>query len=69
VCGACVQRACDEEGRPLCFYNVSLSGGFVARYADSGADRESHACYINGVRCRADEGHMGGIVVQVATED
>ena len=69
VCQACVRRACDEDGRPLRFYNVSLSGGFVARYADSGRERHSHVCTIDGVRCRADEAHMGGIVVQVAAED
>lgn len=65
VCRACVERACDEEGRLLRFYNTSLSGGFVARYADSGEDRESHVCFIDDVRCWADEAHMGGIVVQV----
>jgi len=69
VCRVCVERACDEEGRPLRFYNTSLSGGFLARYADSGKDRNSHVCFIDGVRCWADETHMGGIAVQVATED
>ena len=69
VCQACVRRACDEDGRPLRFYNVSLSGGFVARYVRSGRERHSHVCTIDGVRCRADEAHMGGIVVQVAAED
>ncbi|MBN1813956.1 MAG: hypothetical protein JXA14_19120 [Anaerolineae bacterium] len=69
VCGTCVGRACDEDGRPLRFYNTSLSGGFVARYVDDGADRESHECIIDGVRCWADEAHMGGIVVQVVAED
>lgn len=68
VCRACVRRACDEEGRPLQFYNVSLSGGFVARYADSGRERHSHVCYIDGVKCRADEARLGGMVVQVAAE-
>ncbi|RLC61216.1 MAG: hypothetical protein DRI48_10995 [Chloroflexi bacterium] len=53
----------------LRFYNVSLSGGFAARYADSGRERHSHVCYIDGVRCRADEAHLGGIVVQVAAEE
>jgi hypothetical protein len=69
VCPTCVERACDEGGRPLRFYNTLLSGGFLARYVDTGADRESHVCYIDGVRCWADEAHLGGIVVQVVTED
>jgi hypothetical protein len=69
VCRACVERVCDEDGRPLRFYNTSLSGGFLARYVDSGTDCESHECFIDGVRCWADEAYMGGIVVQVAAED
>lgn len=68
VCATCVERACDEDGRLLWFYNTSLSGGFLARYVDSGEDRDSHVCFIDGVRCRADEARMGGIVVQVAAE-
>lgn len=69
VCGACVERACDEDGHPLRFYNTSLSGGFVSRYADDGVDRESHECFIDGVKCWADEAYLGGIIVQVAKED
>lgn len=69
VCQTCVERVCDEDGRPLRFYNTSLSGGFLARYVDTDADRESHVCYIDGVRCWADEAHLGGIVVQVVRED
>ena len=68
VCNSCVERACDEEGRPLRFFNTGLSGGFVARLADGGANRESHECFIDGVRCWADEAYLGGIVVEVAAE-
>jgi hypothetical protein len=66
VCASCVERACDEEGRRLRFSNTGLSGGFVARYADGGAERASHECFIDGVRCWADEAYFGGIVVEVA---
>jgi len=68
VCSLCVRRACDEEGRQLRFFNTDLSGGFVVRSADGGADRESHECFIDGVRCWADEAYLGGIVVEVAAE-
>ena len=68
VCGTCVERACDEEGRPLRFYNTSLSGGFLARTLDTGEDRESHVCFIDGVRCWADEARIGGVAVQVMEE-
>jgi hypothetical protein len=65
ICIECAHRAVDEHGRPLQFSNVAVSGGFVARYSDSGEIRESHICYVDGVRCIADEAHMGGIVVSV----
>ena len=68
VCDECALRATDEENRPLRFYNESLSGGFAARYADTGEERCSHVCFIDGVRCWADEAHLGGIVIQVASE-
>ena len=68
VCETCVGRARDEEGRPLRFFNTGFSGGFVARLADGGMERESHECVIDGVRCWADEAYLGGIVVEVAAE-
>jgi hypothetical protein len=63
VCPACVERAVDERGRPLRFYNRSMSGGFQAVYTDTGEERAGHECWIDGVRCWAGEAHMGGIVV------
>jgi hypothetical protein len=63
VCADCVARATDETGRVLRFWNESMSGGFVAKYADTGAKRDSHVCFVDGVRCRADEAYFGGIVV------
>jgi hypothetical protein len=64
LCSNCADRAADEQGRPLTFYNKSFSGGFMAEYADTGEERDSHLCFIGGVRCWADEAHMGGIVIQ-----
>jgi hypothetical protein len=68
VCETCVGRARDENGRLLRFFNTGFSGGFVARLADGGMERESHVCVIDGVRCWADEAYLGGIVVEVAPE-
>jgi hypothetical protein len=51
VCPVCVERAVDERGRPLRFYNRSMSGGFQAIYADSGEEHVGHECWIDGVRC------------------
>ena len=68
VCPACTERAVDEHGRPLRFYNRSMSGGFQAVCAsagdaDTGEERASHECWIDGARCWAGEAHLGGIVV------
>ena len=64
LCPACVMEATDAQGRPLRFGNTGLSGGFEARYADDGALRDDHECFVRGIRCRADESKFGGIVVQ-----
>ena len=68
VCADCVARAVDETGRPLTFFNTSLTGGFGAAYADTGerldTPGEACLCFIDGVRCRAREAYFGGVVVQ-----
>lgn len=73
LCRGCAGRAATADGRPLTLTNTSVSGGFAARYADTGelAAEESvtHVVYVDGVRCRADEGRMGGIVVQPEPDD
>ncbi|WP_438001886.1 recombinase family protein [Sorangium sp. So ce185] len=66
VCGICLHEATDEGGRPLEFFNLDTCGGFGARYADTGEPRDSHACVVRGVMCRADEARFGGIVIEVA---
>ncbi len=65
VCPDCIHLACDGQGHPLDFFNADASGGFIAIYRHSGARYSGHICFIRGVRCRADEGRFGGIVVQV----
>jgi hypothetical protein len=73
VCGDCYSRACDAGGRPLLFGNASISGGFVAVYADTGENYGKHQCFIDGIECRADEFRFGGIVIEAvdkqATEE
>lgn len=68
LCRDCVARASSEDGRRLVLTNTSESGGFAARYADSGELCEevtlTHVVYVDGVQCWADEGRLGGIVVQ-----
>ena len=64
VCRGCASRATDDAGRALAFRNESLSGGFVATYADDGTPYPGeHACRIDGIACFAKEHYWGGIVV------
>lgn len=65
VCQSCAAKAKSQDGRPLAFYNEGLSGGFLARYADDDTPYNGHECFIDGIRCDADEARFGGIVIQV----
>ncbi len=66
VCSQCARKAASRDGRPLSFSNEGLAGGFVAKYADTGEKYLGHDCYIDGVKCRADEARFGAIVIQAA---
>lgn len=66
VCDRCAARATSTDGRSLAFFNLDLSGGYGARYADTDEAYDSHECLIDGVRCRAEEARCGGIVIEVA---
>jgi c-di-GMP-binding flagellar brake protein YcgR len=60
----CAARATSKDRRPLKFSNESISGGFLAQYADTGESYPSHECYVDGSLCHADEHYFGGIVIQ-----
>lgn len=67
LCPACVLEAADAEGRSIHFTNTGLSGGFAATPADAGSLPPGGECFVRGVRCRAEEGRFGGIVIQPVT--
>lgn len=69
LCESCSRKATSADGRLLSFSNVSLSGGFVARYADTGEQYSSHECFVGKVKCRADEARFGGIVIEAVECD
>jgi hypothetical protein len=73
LCRDCVSRAATADGRALAFYNTSLAGGFVAKYADTDElavqETVTHVVFVDGIRCWADAGRFGGIVLQTAPED
>lgn len=64
VCSDCAKKAKSESGSPLQFYNEGFGGGFVAIFADTNEKYDSHFCFIDDVRCIADEARFGGIVIQ-----
>ena len=64
VCEDCSAKAVSKNGRGLSFFNESLFGGFAGQFADTGEAYPDHECYIDGIRCRADEAYFGGIVIQ-----
>ncbi len=65
VCGECAEKATASDGRKLEFANATLLGtGYVARYVDTQEVYESNICYINQVKCWADEARFGGIVIE-----
>jgi predicted RNA-binding Zn-ribbon protein involved in translation (DUF1610 family) len=64
LCPECAGRAKSKDGRLLKFSNIDMTGGFIAEYADTSESYPSHGCYVDGIRCYAEEGHFGGIVIQ-----
>jgi hypothetical protein len=65
VCERCLSKASDAYGRRLVFSNENLSGGFQAFYRGTNERYEKHICYIDSVRCYANEHRFGGIVIEV----
>jgi hypothetical protein len=65
VCERCQSKTADAYGRRLKFSNESLSGGLQAFYLDNGAEYTRQICYIDSIKCFANEHRFGGIVVEV----
>lgn len=66
LCYTCSEQTTDAEGRPVAFYNTTLFGqGCQGEYRDTGEPFDGDTCYVQGIRCRAEEFRFGGIVVQV----
>lgn len=63
VCEDCAALASDEAGKPVFFFQEGLSGGVRGQYRESGEAYSAQECYIRGVRCRVEEGHLGGVVI------
>ena len=65
VCRNCFNKTSDRTGRKISFSNLDFGGGYRAVVEETGKEYNSHVCYIDEVKCRADEARFGGIVIQV----
>ena len=65
LCGSCAARVTDAAGRSLSLSNIGFEGGYRAVFTDTDELYGKHECYVDGIRCYADEARFGGIVVQV----
>lgn len=68
VCNDCAGDVRGKDGRALVFFNIDMSGGYRAEYADTREPYDAHECVVRGVRCYADEARLGGIVIQAMQE-
>jgi len=55
----------DSDGFPVSFENESLSGGFISIHNIDGTlvQKQDHICWIDNIKCYADEGRFGDIVI------
>ena len=64
ICNKCLTKykPLDKNGIHIEFFNKNLFGGFTSKKGNIYG--EEHECYINGIKCYADEARFGGIVIQ-----
>ena len=62
ICHNCTKLCVTENGKSIQFFNIDYSGGFVS-IVDNQYRGEIHECYVNNIKCYADEARFGGIVI------
>ncbi len=65
VCDNCYSKASDAQGRKLSFFNTSISGGFEAVVTETQEEYQSNICYIEGVKCWADEAWLVALLLKL----
>jgi hypothetical protein len=64
VCEKCVIKATDQDGKNLSFYSITEDGnGIQGKYTESGNLYRSTFCFIKGIKCRAIETVLYGILI------
>lgn len=67
VCYSCYNNTVDRDGNKVSFRNIDVFGGFKSIHyiKDNISERNEHVCYISNVKCYAEEGIYGGIIIYV----
>ena len=76
VCYECEKKAIDINGNIVKYSNIDSSGGFVSRhYVKNVGDKVviiekcDPYCWIDGIKCIAQESRFGSIVIQMAIKN
>ena len=64
ICHECVELTTTKNGESIKFYNIDHTGGFLSIVND--VKGKEHECFINNLKCYADEARFGGIVIQLS---
>jgi hypothetical protein len=69
LCGTCARKTTDKEGRRVTFGNVDFAGGLEGGYLDNNEKYNSDFCFVDGTRCKANEGKFGGVYIQTLSHE
>ncbi len=66
ICINCITKygTYTEDNKKIDFYNIDHTGGFKSQIEGDNNFTNEHVCYVNNVKCFADEARFGGIVIQ-----
>ena len=69
VCRNCAFEAADELGDGLVITNAGTGDGIAITSKVTGQERNSRDCFVRGVHCFVRQAHLGGVVIQVYSEN
>ena len=73
ICNNCLNNntILDSMGNIVSFNNLGFSGGFESVHIinNISVTKNEHDCYINNIKCYADESRFGGIVIQIVPDN
>ncbi len=66
LCSDCESKLTDEHGALLTFEAIDMSGGYGARYQETGEEYAGHECYLDDKKYWADQVHGAGYSAIIA---